>query len=36
MLRKLPASGSFTVQADALTSTGRTISLARTYRACKR
>lgn len=36
VLRRLPASGSFAIQADALTSTGRTISLARTYRACKR
>jgi hypothetical protein len=36
VLRRLPASGSFAVSADALTSTGRTIRLARTYRACKR
>jgi hypothetical protein len=36
VLRRLPASGRFAIQADALTSTGRAISISRVYKTCKR
>lgn len=36
VLRRLPAKGSYAIEADALTSTGRAISIVRVYKACKR